>query len=241
MLELAFLKQNLIFSIVIRILKKIILYFFFFSILTTIVYRFVPVYLTPLMLINWWEEGFSSENFWNKTWVPYQEISVHVKKAAIASEDQNFCSHFGFDLDAIKLAVKENKKSGIKRGASTISQQVAKNVFLFPSRSWFRKGLEAYFTILIELIWDKKRILEVYLNVAEMGKDTYGIEAAAQKYYKKSALDLNQTQSALIIACLPSPIKWSPTKGGAIVWTRHNHIVYFSRTLPKNYFDAILD
>ncbi|GAB2788488.1 monofunctional biosynthetic peptidoglycan transglycosylase [Rhabdobacter roseus] len=140
-------------------------------------------------------------------WEPYENISREAALAVVASEDQNFPTHWGFDFDEIYDAMTE--KRARPRGASTISQQVAKNVFLWHGRSFIRKGLEAYFTVLIELIWGKKRILEVYLNVAETGKMTFGVEAAAQRFYGKSAKNLSRAEAARIAAVLPNPIRFS--------------------------------
>ncbi len=135
-------------------------------------------------------------------------MSPNIRLAVMASEDQLFPDHNGFDIKSIKKALETNKKSKRIRGASTISQQVAKNVFLWQGRSWFRKGLEVYFTFMIELFWSKERILEMYLNVAEMGKGIFGVEAAARSYFKKSASKLTRTESARIAACLPNPKKY---------------------------------
>jgi monofunctional biosynthetic peptidoglycan transglycosylase len=142
--------------------------------------------------------------------VNLNEISIHGKLAVIASEDQLFPDHNGFDIKSIKKALAYNKKKpGRVRGASTISQQVAKNVFLWQGRSWVRKGLEVYFTFMIEIIWGKKRILEVYLNEAEMGKGIFGIEAAAKKYFKKPASRLTRTEAAMIASSLPNPVRYT--------------------------------
>ena len=173
--------------------------------LFVIVLRFVPVPLTPLMLIR------SVENVsagigprLTHRWVPLEAISPQLALAVVASEDQNFLRHHGFDFAAIRQVLEESEKGRI-RGASTISQQTAKNVFLWPQRSWLRKGLEVYFTVLIELFWSKKRILEVYLNSIEMGKGIYGAEAAARFYFKTSAVQLSRRQAAAIAAILPNP------------------------------------
>lgn len=175
--------------------------------------KWVPVWFTPLMIARSIEyrhdEGFRTL----KKWKSLDEISIEMIKAVIASEDNKFPEHHGFDWDEMDKAVTAHKKYGKKlRGASTISQQTAKNVFLLPDRSFIRKGLEAYFTILIELIWGKERIMEVYLNVAEMGKGIYGAEAAAQYYFKKDAGHLTRRQACLITACLPSPLKRNPAR-----------------------------
>jgi monofunctional glycosyltransferase len=193
---------------------KAILWFFIISIGLTIIYRFVPVPVTPLMVIRLVEQTFDSKKEVRlfKDWVPISEISRHAPQAVYASEDQKFLDHKGFDLEAMKKAWENNKKGKRIKGASTITQQTVKNVFLWPSRSYIRKGLEAYFTVLVELLWSKERIMEVYLNVIEMGNGIYGIEAAAQAYYNKPSAKLNRNQAAMIAAVLPNPRRWNPTK-----------------------------
>jgi monofunctional biosynthetic peptidoglycan transglycosylase len=158
-------------------------------------------------------------------WVSLSDISPYVVKAVIASEDNLFYQHKGFDWKEINIAMEQNKQGKRLRGASTISQQVAKNVFLWPDRSWLRKGLEAYYTVLIELLWNKERIMEVYLNVAEMGKGIFGIEAAAQAYFKKPASKLSAKEAALVAAALPSPLKRNPAKPGSYMQTRQRQIL----------------
>jgi monofunctional biosynthetic peptidoglycan transglycosylase len=156
-------------------------------------------------------------------WRSYSNINKELPLAVVAAEDQLFPDHFGFDFKSMQNAFKHNMKGKKVRGASTISQQTAKNVFLWQGRSYVRKALEVYFTFLIEVIWGKRRILEVYCNVAEMGKNTFGAEAAAQKYFGKSAIDLNRMEAAKLAAILPSPRKWSITNPGPFV----------SRRIPK--------
>jgi len=157
--------------------------------------------------------------------VPIQKVSKFAPLAAIASEDQLFFDHFGFDFEQIEKAMKENQHRKRIRGASTISMQVAKNLFLFNSKIIIRKGFEAYYTLLIELLWSKERILETYLNIAEMGKDIYGIEAAARIYYKIPAQKLDANQSASIIACLPNPKKRDPRRATVYLTNRKSHIL----------------
>ena len=147
-----------------------------------------------------------------KKWKPIEEISPYMYRAAIASEDNYFLGHNGFDVIAIDQAVKERKSGVRKRGASTISQQTAKNVFLWPKSSWLRKGFEVYYTFLIETFWGKERIMEVYLNVIEMGPGIYGAEAAAQHYFHCSAKQLSARQAALITACYPAPLHRNPAR-----------------------------
>ncbi|MFC3196367.1 monofunctional biosynthetic peptidoglycan transglycosylase [Parapedobacter deserti] len=162
-----------------------------------------------------------------KQWVRYEDLSDHLKRAAITGEDARFMKHWGFDRKAILDAYERNKDGGRLRGGSTISQQTAKNVFLWPQRSWIRKGLETYFTLLIEIFWSKKRILEVYLNVIETGDGLYGAEAAAQHYFGRSAGNLTKRQAALIVAVLPNPRRWSPAKPTNFINRKTNTIVRY--------------
>ncbi len=196
-----------------RLVIKCALWFFGLSIGFTLLYRFVPVPVTPLMVIRLFEQAGESERSMrlSKDWVPMDEISPHLQLAVVCSEDQEFLEHEGFDFNAIKKAYKYNKTHKKKRGASTISQQTAKNVFLWPGRSWIRKGLEVYFTFLIEFLWDKERIMEVYLNIIEYGDGIYGAEAAARHNYGKAAKDLNRPEAAMLAGVLPSPLRLSPT------------------------------
>lgn len=176
-----------------------------------LLYRFVPVPATPLMIIRWVENaGTKAEsNPIHKKWVPAASISKHAFQAVYTAEDQLFQEHRGFDWQSMKRAWESNKQGKKIRGGSTISQQTAKNVFLWPKRSYLRKALEAYFTALIELFWSKERILEVYLNVVEMGPGIYGIEAASNHYYTKSASMLARQEAARIAAILPNPRSYS--------------------------------
>ncbi len=197
-----------------RIFWKTTMWFFIVSIGLTIIYRFVPVPITPLMMIRLVEQTFDPEKKVRlyKDWVPISEISRNAPQAVFAAEDQKFMTHKGFDFEAMEKAWENNKKGKRIKGASTITQQTVKNVFLWPGRSYLRKGLEAYFTVLVELLWSKERIMEVYLNVIEMGDGIYGIEAASQAYYKKPAAKLNRNQAAMIAAVLPNPIRWTPAR-----------------------------
>ncbi|MBN7802558.1 monofunctional biosynthetic peptidoglycan transglycosylase [Algoriphagus aestuariicola] len=210
-----------------RVLWKTTLWFLGLSIGLVIVYRFIPVPITPLMVIRVFEQAFDSEKDvrLTKDWVPISEISKNAPQAVIAAEDQKFLDHKGFDFEAMEKAWENNKKGKRIKGASTITQQTVKNVFLWPSRSYIRKGLEAYFTVLVELIWSKERIIEVYLNVIEMGDGIYGIEAAAQSYYKKPAAKLNRSQAAMIAAVLPNPRRWTPTKPTGYIQSRQAWIL----------------
>jgi monofunctional glycosyltransferase len=203
------------------------MWFFILSVGTTIFYRFVPVPYTPLMLWRSTASVFGEGKFVGveKKWVPIEDIAKSMQTSVINAEDYKFYVHNGFDFEAIEKAIQYNKTHKKKKGASTISQQTAKNVFLWPSRSWVRKGLEAYFTVLIETLWSKERILEVYLNVIELGSGVYGVEAAAQKFFKKPAKKLNTSQAALMAAVLPNPIKFRVDKPSSYVSRRQRKIM----------------
>lgn len=206
------------------ILRKFILYFLAVTIGWVIIYRFVNPPITLLMVIRYFESSSGNKSI-NKKWKDYEYISENMALAIIAPEDQNFFEHHGFDIEAIEKALHRNKRVKRISGASTISQQVAKNVFLWSSRTWLRKGLEAYFTLLIETFWGKKRILEVYMNVAEMSDGIYGAEAAAQVYFKKPAIGLTKEETALIAAVLPAPRALSPAKPSAYLYKRQEWII----------------
>lgn len=197
-----------------RFFLKVLLWFFAVSIGLVILYRFIPVPITPLMVIRLFEQAADENRDMKlkKAWVSMDEISKNAPQAVYASEDQKFLEHSGFDIEAMKKAWEGNQAGKRVKGASTITQQTVKNVFLWQGRNYLRKGLEAYFTVLVELIWPKERIMEVYLNVIEMGDGVYGIEAAAQEFYKKPAANLSRAEAAMIAAVLPNPIRWSPTR-----------------------------
>lgn len=215
--------MNKFFSRIWKICLKIFLWFIVISILSVLVFKWVPIPVTPLMLIRCVEQKMDGkEMILKKTWVPKEEISNSLQLAVVCSEDQNFLKHNGFDFGAIEKAMKHNKKSKKKRGASTISQQTAKNVFLWPGRSWIRKGFEVYFTFLIETFWSKERIMEVYLNVIEMGDGIYGAEAASQTYFNKSAIKISKQQAATIAVVLPSPLKYNAKRPSAFLQARIN-------------------
>lgn len=200
--------------------------------------RFVPVYVTPLMFIRTVEALAAGEAPRNtKDWVSIDKISHNMVQAVVASEDNLFMQHHGFSVTDIEKAIKHNKKGKRIRGGSTISQQTAKNVFLWPKRSYLRKGLEAYFTVLIELFWSKERIMEVYLNVIEMGDGVYGVQAAAQTYFNKDALQLTKSQSALIAACLPNPRKYSVSNPTSYIQRRKSKIVSLMGKIEQVDFD----
>ena len=181
------------------------------SLLWVVLYRFVPVRWTPLMLKRSIEH-FDQKDFRNRRqWVSIDEIAPVMVRAVIASEDGRFMTHHGFDFEEIGKMMDEHESKGKKiRGCSTVSQQVAKNCFTFGSRTWLRKGVEAYYTFMIELFWGKKRIMEVYLNVAETGKGLYGVEAASMKYFKRHASALTQDQAICLACILPNPLVRRP-------------------------------
>lgn len=217
-----------------RILRNVILFFFISTILMVVVYRFMPVYITPLMVIRSTQQVFRGESpVWHHTWVPFDKISSNLPMAVIASEDNRFATHNGFDFEEIQKAMKENEKRKRKRGASTISQQTAKNVFLWPQSSWVRKGLEVYFTWLIELCWSKERIMEVYLNSIEMGKGIYGAQAAAKYKFNTTAAKLSAGQCALIAATLPNPIRFNSAKPSPYIMKRQEQILRLMKLVPK--------
>ena len=196
-------------SKILRFIRNLLLFFFVSTLLAVIIYRFVPVYVTPLMVIRSVQQIVSGDKPTCKhTWVSFDKISPHLPMAVIASEDNRFVEHNGFDFKEIEKAIKENEKRKRKRGASTISQQTAKNVFLWPQSSWVRKGLEVYFTFLIETFWSKERIMTVYLNSIEMGKGIYGAQATAKYKFNTTAAKLTKGQCALIAATLPNPIRF---------------------------------
>lgn len=214
-------------QLLLRFLLKSAMWFVGVSLFSVIVFKWMPIPVTPLMLIRNVQQVAKGEKLKLKhDWVSIKKISPHMQLAAVCSEDQNFFKHHGFDFGAMKKAMKEaERKNGKLRGASTISQQTAKNVFLWPGRSWVRKGLEVWFTGLIELIWGKKRILEVYLNSIEMGNGIYGAEAAAQNYFGTPASKLSKYQATSVIAILPSPRKWNAAKPGPYVQSHTQWII----------------
>lgn len=207
---------------------RLVIGFFVVTTSWVILFIFINPPLTYLQLKRAFERKAAGKEWKiDKKWLDYEHISDNLKRAAIGGEDAHFLSHNGFDTEAIRQAFEGNRSGKSLRGGSTISQQVAKNVFLWPQRSWLRKGLETYFTVLIETFWSKKRILEVYLNVIEMGQGVYGAEAAAQYYFHKSAKSLSRKEAALIIAILPSPQKWDAKRPSAYVNRRANSIVRY--------------
>lgn len=215
-----------------KLLRVLLLLFFGSSIGAVILFRFVPVPVTPLMIIRavnpqGTDTQKERERHWQHQWVSYDEISPWMPRAVVASEDGRFYEHHGFDFKEIHNAIDEGKAGKRQRGASTISQQTAKNVFLWPGHSWVRKGLEAYFTVLIELFWSKERIMEVYLNSIEMGAGIYGVEAASQHYFGCTAKELSKPRAALIALCLPSPLKRDPAHPSSYMRRRQRTIMRY--------------
>ncbi len=218
------------------IVKWMVVAFFGTTILSVVVYRFVPVYFTPLMFIRLAQQGSKGEELrLRHRWVSLDKISPYLPQAVMASEDQRFLMHHGFDFKAIEHAAKRNltQKNKRKLGASTISQQTAKNVFLWPGRTWLRKGLEAYFTTLIELMWSKQRIMEVYLNSIEMGNGIYGASAVAEWHFGRSAKDLTKEQCAAIAASLPNPLRYDSAHPDPYVRKRTRRIMHEMKFVKK--------
>lgn len=232
MLPIAALAKYSIFSIAVRWIKRILLAVFVLTFAFIVFFKYVPLPLTPLMFIRISEQQEAGKEWkLSRDWESLENISIHFQKAVIAAEDQRFFMHDGFDFEAIKQTIKT--KQAKKRGASTISQQTAKNVFLWPGRSWLRKGVEVGFTFLIEWIWGKKRILEVYMNIVELGDGVYGVEAAAQRYFNKSAATLTIYEAAALAACLPAPLKSSPVSSRPDFVARKNYIAYQTFALDR--------
>lgn len=215
------------FSHIMRFFWKLIIWFNIISLFFVVLYKFVPVPYTPLMVIRYFENKSAGKNIETKHhWVPLENISKNLQKAVIASEDGRFFEHYGLDFSAMQKAAVGNFKGKKLKGGSTITQQTAKNVFLWQGRSYFRKALEAYYTVLIELIWGKERILEVYLNSIEMGDGIYGAEAATQHWYKKECKSLTRMQAAGIAAILPNPRRFSPN-GSAYISRKQSRIARY--------------
>lgn len=211
---------------ILRVLRKLIVLFFASTLLAVVVYRFVPVVFTPLMVIRTVEQIFSGEKITcHHDWESSKHISNNLKRSVIASEDQLFFQHWGFDTKQIQKAIHQNQYRKKPRGASTISQQTAKNVFLWPRSSWYRKGLEVYFTVLIEVFWSKDRILEVYLNSMETGKGIYGAESVAKYHFNTTAEKLTKRQAALIAATLPNPRRFNSSHPSQYIISRQGQIL----------------
>ena len=220
-------------------MKWIVAAFFATTILSVVLFRFLPVWVTPLMFIRCYQQVTEGRDLkLSHDWVSLDEISPSLPVAVMASEDAKFLEHHGFDYKAIEHAAERNMKHPEKRklGASTISQQTAKNVFLWPGRSWTRKGLEVYFTALIELLWSKQRIMEVYLNSIEMGEGIYGAQAVAEEHFGKDAKNLSKGECALIAATLPNPRRYSSKSPSSYMLKRQSRILHemkFVKALPE--------
>ena len=207
-------------------IKRIVIFFFLFTIFQVLLFKFVPVYYTPFMVWNNAMQLFSGDKIeFQHKWVSLDQISPKLPLAVVASEDNLFIDHSGFDFEQIEVAMKEAEKGKRQRGASTISQQTAKNVFLWQGKSYIRKGLEVYYTTLIELVWGKERIMEVYLNSIEMGQNIYGAEAVAKAHFGKSAKKLTAGECALIAASLPNPKRFNSGKPSSYLLRRQAKIL----------------
>lgn len=218
-------KKRSFFGRIWRFCLKLAILFFVLSIGSTIVYRWVNPPVTPLMIIRLFGQKMDGKELKMKyDWVDIDSISPNMWHAAIVQEDPKFLYHNGFDWDAIKIAQEYNKTHKNKRGASTISQQTAKNVFLWPDRTWIRKGLEVYFTFLIETFWSKERIMEVYLNIIEFGDGIYGVNAAADEYFKNSAAKLSREQAISLAACIPGPLIMNVKKPTQLYYIKKSFI-----------------
>jgi monofunctional biosynthetic peptidoglycan transglycosylase len=220
---------------VLGLIGRVLLAALVLSVLWVVLYRFVPVPLTWPMA----RDAIAGKHV-ERTWVPLSRIAPAVPRAAIGAEDARFCEHRGFDFEAMEAAAAKNAAGKKLRGGSTISQQTAKNAFLWPGRSYVRKGLEAYFTVLIEAIWGKKRIMEVYLNIAEMGPGIYGVEAAAQHYFGVPAAKLSNAQAARIAAILPQPVKRNAAAPGKFVKRYARKIERRARVVRNEGIDGCL-
>ncbi len=218
------------------IFLRIFFWFLGLSLFSVVVFKFVPVPFTPLMVSRTIDNMTSDRELeFSRDWVPLEEISPNLQKAVIASEDSNFLTHSGFDFKAMEKAYDNNQKGKRLKGGSTISQQTAKNVFLWQGRSYVRKALEAYFTILIEVIWGKERIMEVYLNSIEMGNNVYGAEAAAYHWFQKKASALTKREAASIAAILPNPRKFKAKNSSGFIERRKGRIVKHMRYVKLEY------
>jgi len=217
-------------SFIKRILKsilKVLLILFLLSVFSVILLKFIDPFTSSIMVQRKVDAIFSEKKNTeiHYEWFNYDDISKYMALAVVAAEDQNFPHHFGFDIEQIEKAIDQNKRGRRLRGASTITQQVAKNLFLWEGKSFVRKGFEAYFTLLIEAFWSKRRILEVYLNIAELGDMIFGIGAGSKIYFRKAPRKLSATESALIAAILPNPKRYSARRPGPYVMMRQSWIL----------------
>ncbi len=206
----------------------------------TLLFRFVPIPYSAYMLEQKVGHWFTGESYKiNYQWVSINDISKYMQLAVIAAEDQRFSQHWGIDLEGIKAALRYNKKNTKLRGGSTLSQQTAKNLYLWHGQSWIRKGLEVPITAMLEMTWSKKRILEVYLNIAEFGNGIFGVEAASRYYFKKSAQKLTAREAALLAAVLPNPIHFKVNKPSEIVRKKQNWVLKQMHLLGLNYLNKL--
>ena len=213
---------------IIKLLFSVIFFFIIYSILFAFIFKWFDPPASAFMQLKSKKSLLGIVDFepLNQNWISIKNISKNMQVAVIASEDQRFIEHSGFDIEQINKAIKEQQRGRMVRGASTITQQTAKNLFLWPGKDLFRKGMEAYYTILLELIWGKKRILEVYLNCAEFGDQIFGVEAAAKFFFRKAAYQLNKSESALLAAVLPNPIRYSAKNPSGFVIRRRDRIMH---------------
>jgi monofunctional biosynthetic peptidoglycan transglycosylase len=221
-----------------RVFVQMVILLVLGSVVLTAIYGILPVPLTPLMVLRVGENLIQGKTIRiERDWVSLREMSPRLVPAMVAAEDMRFFEHDGFDWEAIEKALRHNERSRRIRGGSTISQQVAKNVFLWPARSWLRKSLEAWFTILIETLWSKERIMEVYLNVVELGDGVYGVEAASRRFFNKSSLNLSTREAALIAAVLPNPRRFLIARPSPYVRFRqgmiHRRMWTAAQTIPR--------
>lgn len=236
-------KQKHVLQLIGRLTLKIVIIFFLISVVAVLALKWIDPFTSSIMMQRKISSLFSSDksSTIHYSWVNYDDISVNAKLAVIAAEDQNFPYHIGFDFEQIGKAINENQRGRRMRGASTITQQVVKNLFLWNGKSFIRKGFEAYFTVLIEFFWSKRRILEVYLNITEMGNMIFGVGAAGKKYFKRSAAKLTNEQAALIAAILPNPIKYSVTHPSGYTLKRKNWILNQMKSLGGNSYLEIIN
>ena len=236
-------KQKQVLQLIGRLTLKVVIIFFLISVVAVLTLKWIDPFTSSIMIQRKITSIFSSDksSTINYSWVNYDDISVNAKLAVIAAEDQNFPYHIGFDFEQIGKAINENQRGRRMRGASTITQQVAKNLFLWNGKSFIRKGFEAYFTVLIEFFWSKRRILEVYLNITEMGNMIFGISASGKNYFKRSAAKLTNEQAALIVAILPNPLKYSVTHPSGYTLKRKNWILNQMKSLGGNSYLEIIN
>ena len=220
---------------ILKFILKLLGWLVALSLVWVVAYRWVNPPITSLMI----RDHFNDVKIYRE-WIGLSEMSRHIPRAVIAAEDSRFCEHRGFDVEAIEKAMARNKQGKKLRGGSTISQQTAKNAFLWSGRTWVRKGLEAWFTVLIEFIWGKPRIMEVYLNIAEFGRGVYGVQAASIHYFNKPASKLTRTEAARLAAILPQPIKRDAASPGRYTKRYANRIAGRTRVVANEGLDSCI-